>query len=102
MAFVLLGSQDPILPDDARFPVRLGLEIRDETVCFRDLYDLRSWNPECPSSQRLSMPNGFYRITVYTREPASGIVGDSQEIHLHFVPILEKAKLAHTGVPQLC
>jgi hypothetical protein len=90
------------LPEDAAFPTRLGLEVRDETVCVRDLYDFLSWKPDCPTAQKVRMANGFYRITAYTKEPASGVLGDSQEIYFHFERTSERAALAHVGVPQLC
>jgi hypothetical protein len=86
----------------AKFKVRLGLEVRDNEVCFRDLHDLISWIPNCPEGQEISVPTGFYRITVYSSPPASGIIGDRQHIALHFERVETRPLLKWDGVPQLC
>src|SRR5215213_10277023 len=37
---------------------RLGIEVQDERICFRDLYELIAWTPEYPATQTVNMPNG--------------------------------------------
>ena len=86
----------------AEFKVRLGLEIRDRSMCLRDLYDLLAWQRECPRGQELSMCDGFYRLTVYSSRSASGIIGDHQSVFVHFENVDKPPELAWRGVPQLC
>ena len=80
---------------------RLGIEVHDDRLCFRDLYDLMEWDPQCPPTQSVILGNGFYRITAYTSPPPSGILGDGQTVWLHFDRWPEKPELAWCGVPDL-
>lgn len=86
---------------DAMAAVRLGIEIQNNEICFRDLYDLMDWHRECPKSQRVTIPDGFYELTVFTTRPASGILGDNQRINLHFQSVAERPKLKWVGVPDI-
>lgn len=96
------GPLDMAALEQAHYRVRLGLAVRDGIVQVRDLFALMSWAPECPAEQSLALPDGFYRITAYTSAPESGVLGDDQDIHLHFEATPEPAALAHQGVPLLC
>ena len=96
------GQRDEQAVDAADFKLRLGLEVHEGVVCIRDLYDLMQWSAECPESQKLPMPDGWYRLTVYSSSPASGILGDNQVIDIHMEPIREKPKLKWEGVPSFC
>lgn len=80
---------------------RLGIEVRDGLLCFRDLYDLMNWTPNCPSEQTASVESGFHRITAYTSPPQSGVLGDSQVVWLHLEACSGKPQLAWRGVPDL-
>jgi len=91
---------DSIIETSAR-TIRLGIEVRDLSICFRDLYDLMDWRSSCPQEQNVSLADGFYRVTVMTRLPASGILGDNQEIDMYFEKYLEMPKLNWPGVPEL-
>jgi hypothetical protein len=62
----------------SRATIRLGIEVRDGSLCFRDLYDFMEWDPVCPAGQQIAFPNGFFRITVCSSRPASGILGRDQ------------------------
>jgi hypothetical protein len=86
----------------AEFRLRLGLWVRDGTICLRDLYDLMEWSNECPPEQRLSVADGWYRLTVFSSPPASGILGDDQVININLEPVANKPQLRWEGVPQLC
>jgi hypothetical protein len=92
-------------PDDvvnrATLKLRLGIEVRDSTVCVRDLYDLMDWSAECPEGQQVKLADGFYRITVLSATPRSGITGDNQRITLYFDQVKKKPQLRYEGVPSL-
>lgn len=88
--------------EEAEFKARLGLEVREQTVCFRDLYDLMDWSPHCPTEHQAAFPDGFYLITAYCSRPRSGIFGDHQTIYLHFDHVSQRPKLAWKGIPHLC
>ena len=51
--------------NNAKAKIRLGIEVRDQTLCVRDLYDLMEWKTECPAKQAISIQDGFYLLTVY-------------------------------------
>lgn len=94
-------------PDDADvqaadFKLRLGLWVRNGTICLRDEYDLLQWVPECSPKQQLSVPDGWYRLTVFSSRPASGILGDDQAITINLEPVAGKPQLRWEGVPLLC
>jgi hypothetical protein len=86
----------------AAFRVRLGVLVRETTLCVRDLYDLLEWNPATPSAQLLSLEDGYYRITAYTSRPPSGVFGDHQDVYFHLQRLEEPPNVFHDGVPQLC
>lgn len=96
---------DGIYPEDvirnAMAKIRLGIEVRDQTLCFRDLYDLMEWKSECPPDQVISIPNGFYLLTAYTELPESGILGDNQTITIHFQYVQSRPTLVWHRVPDL-
>jgi hypothetical protein len=96
------GPRDEQAVDAADFKLRLGLEAHEGVICIRDLYDLMQWSAECPELQRLPMADGWYRITVYSSRPGSGILGDNQVIDIHLEAMREKPKLRWEGVPSLC
>lgn len=86
----------------ADFKLRLGLWVRNGTICVRDLYDLLQWMPECRSKQQLSVPDGWYLLTVFSSRPASGILGDDQVITINLEPVADKPRLRWESIPQLC
>jgi hypothetical protein len=96
------GLRDEQAVDTADFKLRLGLEVHEGVICIRDLYDLMQWSAECPASQQLPIADGWYRLTVYSSRPASGILGDNQVIDIHLEAMQEKPKLRWEGLPSLC
>jgi hypothetical protein len=95
------GPMDEQALQAATVKARLGVEVREQRLCFRDLYDFMTWDPECPPEQTLSVANGFHRITAYTAPPSSGIIGDGQTIWLHLEAWPERPQLLWKGVPDL-
>jgi hypothetical protein len=99
---LLLGEPDEAEVQAAAFKVRLGLEVRDRRVCVRDLYDLMEWSSDCPESQQVAIREGFYRLTVYSSPPPSGILGDDQTISVCLEAVDRKPQLRWEGIPSLC
>ncbi len=95
------GEPDEAEIQAAKFKLRLGLEVRDGTVCVRDLYDLMDWTAECPEGQTLSVPDGFHRLTVCSSPPPSGIIGDDQDVTIWMEPVADRPTLKWVGVPTL-
>jgi hypothetical protein len=81
--------------------LRLGVEVRDQKLCIRDLYDLIRWESQCPPEQIIELADGFYHITLLTRDPPSGILGDNQEILVYLQKLPQMPKLRYNGVPTL-
>ena len=96
------GPRDEQAVAAADFKLRLGLEVHHGVICVRDLYDLMQWSAECPPSQKLQTADGWYRLTVYTSRPPSGILGDDQVIDIHLETMHEKPKLRWEALPTLC
>lgn len=95
------------LPDEdylSRFEyiLRLGIIVRNDTVCIRDLFDFMQWDPRCPDEQKISIPSGYYVMTICTSTPESGITGDKQLIEIHFYEIEFFPATKSNGVPLLC
>src|SRR5262249_10526469 len=44
----------------ADFKLRLGLWVRNGTICVRDEYDLLQWVPECSPKQPPYLPDGWH------------------------------------------
>ncbi len=84
------------------FRLRLGLNCVGGKVCFRDLYDLMSWYPDCPEDQVLKLEDGIYHVTLCSSLPDSGIIGDHQEIHVYLHPLDSFPRLSSVGIPVLC
>jgi hypothetical protein len=93
------GALDLRGMESAKASVRLGIEVRDRSLCFRDLYDLIRWDPACPSRQTVSIPDGFYRVTAYT-SPEPGLV-DGQVVWLHLQQSADRPRLNWAEVPDL-
>ncbi len=81
--------------------IRLGVEVKDCLLIFRDLYELMEWDPTFSNSRAIRLENGFYKISAYTFLPESGVLGDNQLIKMHFEQIQEKPDLNWQGVPDL-
>jgi hypothetical protein len=81
--------------------IRLALEVRDNTVCVRDLFDFSRWRPQCPTEQTFVVPNGFYRLRCGTRPSDSEIVGDDQDIIVVFEPVKALPEVTWHSVPFL-
>ncbi len=100
--YELIVSLDPPDAEElrrAQFQLELGLEVRDGTVCFRDLYELIHWTPDCPPGQSLRLDDGYYRVIAHT---TFAPVGETQRIHLSLLPVPERPELHFTGAPELC
>jgi len=85
----------------ASLKLRLGIEVRDEVLCVRDLYDLLEWSATCEAEQQVRLRDGFYRLTVLSDPPENGILGDDQHITIYFEHMSEKPPIHHAGVPNL-
>ncbi|MCC6129998.1 MAG: hypothetical protein IT186_08705 [Acidobacteria bacterium] len=96
------GRLNDAAVQSASFRARLGVLVRDSTLCVRDLYDLLEWDPVTLSSQALSLDDGYYRITAYTSRPPSGVLGDYQDVYFHLQRLEVPPDIYHDGVPQLC
>jgi hypothetical protein len=81
--------------------LRLGVEVRDRKLCIRDLFDMEEWHPQCPPEQVTDLDDGFYHITLLSRMPPSGSLGDDQEILVYLNKLPEMPKLYYDGVPAL-
>lgn len=86
----------------AEFCIRLGLEVHSNTVCIGDLYELLGWENNCPKELQLEFEDGWYRLTVCTTSPKSGILGDNQLVEIWMEPVSSKPALRWDGVPSLC
>ncbi len=58
--------------------IRLAVEVRGGSLQFGDLFWLSDWNPDFPQDQILSLPDGYYHITVCTRRPELVILIENQ------------------------
>ena len=96
------GPRDERAVEAADFKVRLGLQVHEGIICVRDCYDLMQWATDCPEEQKLPIADGWYRLTVFTSCPPSGIFGDNQVIDIHLESVAEKPALRWEGVPLLC
>lgn len=83
------------------FRIALPLEVRDETLCVRDVDDLCSWQRECPAAQRLATEDGYYRVLLLSKRPPSGELGDDQEILVFLDRRKALPKSTWQGVPTL-
>lgn len=81
--------------------IRLSIEVKDEQICFIDLFWLMEWYNDCPKEQCVNVPNGYYHVTILTSKPQTNIWGDNQEIYIFLNAIEEMPQLTWTGVPQL-
>jgi hypothetical protein len=86
----------------AEFGICLGIEIRENKMYVRDVYDLMDWKNECPTYQSIKLNNGFYHITLIGNCPKSGIIGDHQTINFYLNKLDEMPKLRWYGVPTYC
>lgn len=86
-----------------QYPValRLALVVKGGKVAMIDLLGLTEWSDEVPEEQVIDIADGIYHVTVMTRKPASGRLGDNQDIYLFFNPIDAMPELKWTGVPYL-
>jgi hypothetical protein len=98
----LNGPPDEAAVRAAAFKLRLGLLVEGGTVCVRDLYDLMEWSADCPPGQQLPTPDGWYRLTVCTSLPSTGVLGDGQAIDISMERVARKPALLWEGIPVLC
>jgi hypothetical protein len=98
---VLDGYPPDQMMDQFQYKHRLAIHVKDRTVYIRDLYDLLDWDPHCPPNQTLELEDGIYHITLLSRKPKSGIIGDNQEILMYFQKLDQMPKLATEGIPML-
>lgn len=88
--------------DENEFGLRLAVRIFDEVLCVRDLYDLKNWAKECPSSQKFPLKNGIYHVTLISNLPSSGILGQNQKIFVYLHKLDSMPTMKYVGVPTLC
>ena len=66
-----------------------------------DLFCLMEWSNDCPEEQILSIDPGYYHITLCTKRPVSGVLGDNQTIYVYLNRMEKMPELNWLGVPQL-
>lgn len=81
--------------------IRLALNVQGGSIQLCDLFWLSKWDTNFPQEQIVSMPNGYYHVTVCTRLPESGYWGENQTILMYFNKMEELPELTWTGVPYL-
>ncbi len=81
--------------------LHLGIEVRDRQVQVRDVNDLMYWARETPPDQTIGLADGYYRLTVASARPSSGIWGDGQRVGLWFEPVKALPHLAWDEIPSL-
>jgi len=96
------GYPDETELNSCEFKLRLGIEVKDNRMCIRDLYDLMCWSSICPANQTIEVENGFYHITLCGNIPDSGILGDKQIIHIYLQNVDRMPELKYRGVPIYC
>ena len=96
------GYPEQSILESSEFKLRLGIEIRNGVLCVGDVFDLMDWTKEIPPERIVEIENGFYHISLCSNTPASGIIGDSQEILVYMNKLESMPKLANLGVPTLC
>jgi hypothetical protein len=96
-----LGKPDTRAVVTHPWAIRLAVQVKDRTLCVRDLYDLQGWEPECPPEQMLTVDDGNYSLFVGTTPTDSGIVGDEQDIIVCLEPVDVLPELTWEGVPFL-
>ena len=84
------------------FKLRLGLVCSGGVVCFRDLYNLLQWRPDCPPGQTIQLQDGYYHVTLCSNPPESGVLGDNQTIDFYFQQLDSFPALSKQGIPMLC
>lgn len=81
--------------------VRLALNVIGDRVSFIDLYWLMEWSKNVPKEQTIEIEEGIYHISIVTRKPVSGVLGDNQDIYIYFEKIDKMPELTWDGVPLL-
>lgn len=98
----LEGPPEEAVVESLHFKLRLGLQVNGGVICVHDLYDLMEWSRTCPDAQQIHVPDGWYRLTVISSTPPSGILGDEQGIVIFLESVECKPQLHWAGVPSLC
>jgi hypothetical protein len=96
------GYPDETSLQNCDYKLRLGLHCPGGLVCFKDLYELMDWHADCPPNQVLELDDGFYHVTLCSNRPASGVLGDKQEILVYLQKLDAFPRLAKEGIPMLC
>jgi len=81
--------------------IRLALDVQGGSIQFCDLFWLSEWNTDFPQNQIITLPDGYYEMTVCTCLPESGYWGDEQTIYIYFSKVDKMPELTWTGVPYL-
>lgn len=83
------------------FRIALPLEVRDGSVCVRDVDDLSAWEGACPDNHKIAVKDGYYHLLLLSKLPPSGERGDDQEILIYLDRRQELPKTMWTGIPTL-
>lgn len=83
----------------AKYKLRLIIEVTDEHIYFNDLFALMDWSKEYCNNISVKLDNGYYHITLLGNDSESGILGDEQLIDIYFNKCDELPLIACEGVP---
>lgn len=95
------GESDADDMESHPFRMALALEVRDGTLCVRDVDDLCSWEAACPPQQEVAVSDGYYHLLLLSRRPPSGDLGDDQEIFVFLDRRDALPSIVWPGVPTL-
>jgi hypothetical protein len=99
---IFFGYPSDQIVDENQYKLRLCVEVRDRKLYIRDLFDLMDWSSNCPQQHTIDIDDGFYHITLLSRDPPSGVLGDNQKILMYLQKLDELPILNIRGVPTLC
>ena len=96
------GYPDAATLDAHERKLRLAVEVADQMLYIRDLYDLIDWTPDVPENQIVELENGIYHITLCSNQPPSGVLSYNQTILVYMQPLTSMPTLAKLRIPTLC
>jgi hypothetical protein len=96
------GYPNDALLSTCQCKLRLGLHCSGGLICFRDLYELMNWRAHCSSDRTLQLEDGFYHVTLCSNPPASGVLGDNQDVLFYLQKLSDFPSLRNEGIPMLC
>jgi hypothetical protein len=91
---VTICSKEELCISGYDYVMKLGIQVSQNKIYFKDLYDLMDWDNDCADEYTFKIENGFYEVNILSNLPKT-------KINMFFIRSEKMPQLHYSAIPTL-